>query len=78
MVVSVSVEKISISLPSSLIQFLETYKTTYQYKSRSQVIEKALKQMQEQELEQAYKEANQEIDAAWDLTVADGLADETW
>ena len=42
------------------------------------MIEKALKQMQEQELEQAYKEANQEIDAAWDLTVADGLADETW
>ena len=73
-----SVEKISISLPSSLIQFLEIYKTTYQYKSRSQVIEKALKQMQEQEMEQAYKEANQEIDVAWDLTVADGLADETW
>lgn len=42
------------------------------------MIEKALKQMQEQELEQAYKEANQEIDPGWDLTVADGLADETW
>lgn len=73
-----SVEKIFISLPSSLIQFLEIYKTTYQYKSRSHVIEKALQQMQEQELEQAYKEANQEIDPGWELTIADGLADETW
>lgn len=73
-----SVEKISISLPLSLIQFVEAYKNNHQYKSRSQVIEMALKKLQEEELEKAYREANQEIDSTWDVTIADGLADETW
>lgn len=30
------------------------------------------------ELELAYQEANDEIDSAWELAIADGLADETW
>lgn len=72
------VEKISVSLPKSLVQFIEVYKATHQCKSRSQVIEMALQQLQEHELEHAYREANQEIDLDWELTVADGLADETW
>jgi metal-responsive CopG/Arc/MetJ family transcriptional regulator len=72
------VEKISVSLPKTLIQFIEVYKTAHQCKSRSQVIEVALQQLQEHELEQAYHEANQEIDPDWELTIADGLADETW
>lgn len=45
---------------------------------RSQVIEVALQLLREQELEEAYREANQEVDSDWELTVADGLADETW
>lgn len=54
-------EKISASLSSSLVRFIETYKNTHQHKSRSQVIETAL-QLLQQELEAAYREANQEID----------------
>jgi hypothetical protein len=38
----------------------------------------ALKQMRERELEAAYREASTEIDPAWEITVADGLSDETW
>ncbi|WP_271777879.1 hypothetical protein [Aphanizomenon sp. CS-733/32] len=35
-------EKLSISLPSSLVQFIENYKLTKGCKSRSQVIELAI------------------------------------
>lgn len=72
------VEKISVSLSGSLVRFIETYKASHQCKSRSQVIETALQLLQQQELEAAYREANQEIDPDWELTVADGLTDETW
>lgn len=71
-------EKISVSLPASLVRFLETYKAIHCCKSRSQVIEVALQLLQEQELEAAYREANQEFDKDWELTVADGLKDEAW
>ena len=69
-------EKISVSLPSLLVKFIETYKNIHQYKSRSQVIATALQLLQQQELETAYREANQEIDPAWEVTAADGLVDE--
>lgn len=72
------VEKISVSLPAPLVQFVEKYKLTHKKKTRSEVIEEAVKLLREQELEKAYKEANQEIDRDWEVTIADGLADETW
>lgn len=31
-----------------------------------------------EDLEKAYAQASQEIDPAWDVTIADGLSDETW
>ena len=65
-------EKISISLPTSLVQFIENYKITKGCKSRSQVIELALDLLRYQELEQAYGEASAEIDPDWELTVGDG------
>lgn len=71
-------EKISISLPKTLVRFVENYKTTKQCKSRSQVIEEALLLLQEQELEIAYAEASKEIDPAWEVTLADGLKNEMW
>jgi metal-responsive CopG/Arc/MetJ family transcriptional regulator len=71
-------EKISISLPSSLLQFIENYKLNKGCKSRSAVIELAIELLRYQELERAYREAAQEIDPQWDLTVGDGLSDETW
>ncbi|MBD2567829.1 ribbon-helix-helix domain-containing protein [Anabaena lutea] len=71
-------EKISISLPSPLVQFVENYKITKGCKSRSQVIELALDLLRYQDLEQAYREASTEIDEAWELTTGEGLTDETW
>lgn len=72
------VEKLSISLSPSLVQFIETYKVTHQCRSRSQVVERALALLQMQELEEAYRQASQEVDPAWESTIADGLSDETW
>ncbi|WP_263970945.1 ribbon-helix-helix domain-containing protein [Leptolyngbya sp. NIES-2104] len=68
----------SISLSQSLVQFVEQYKLEHDYKSRSQVIETALQLLQTQELEKAYAEAAKEVDLGWDITIADGLSDETW
>ncbi|MGI2905236.1 CopG family transcriptional regulator [Tolypothrix sp. VBCCA 56010] len=71
-------EKLSIFLPLSLVQFVENYKLAKGCKSRCQVIEVALELLRFQELEEAYREASKEIDADWDVTLADGLTDETW
>ncbi|MGB8688414.1 MAG: CopG family transcriptional regulator [Microcoleus sp.] len=71
-------EKISISLSQSLLQFIESYKIAKGCKSPSQVIELALELLRNQELESAYRQASSEVDSAWDITVADGLTDETW
>jgi metal-responsive CopG/Arc/MetJ family transcriptional regulator len=72
------VEKLSISLPATLVQFIEGYKVAHECKSRSQVIEKALQLLRTQELEQAYREASAEVDNDWEITITDGLADEAW
>lgn len=73
-----NVEKLSISLPPSLVEFIESYKVSKGCKSRSQVIEEALELLRNRELEEAYRLASAEVDNAWDVTVADGFADETW
>jgi len=71
-------EKISISLSRPLVEFLENYKINHKFKSRSQVIEQAILLLREQSLQSAYKEANEEVDDDWDITIADGLnEDET-
>jgi hypothetical protein len=61
-----SVEKLSVSLPHSLVQLVVL---------RSLM---ALERLQSLELEDAYREAAQEVNSDWELTVADGLSDETW
>ena len=71
-------EKLSISLPPSLVEFIENYKFNKGCKSRSQVIEEALELLRNRELEEAYPEASAEVDSDWNVTVADGLAHETW
>ncbi len=71
-------EKLSISLSASLVQFVEQYKEAHQCRSRSQVIERALELLRLQDLEEAYRQAAEEVDADWDVTIADGLSDETW
>ena len=71
-------EKVSVSLPTTLLEFVESYKASHQCRSRSQVIERALELLRLQELEVAYREAAQEVDPVWDVEIADGLSDETW
>lgn len=71
-------ERLSVSLPISLVQFIEHYKVAHQCRSRSQVIERALELLRMQELEEAYRQAAEEEDPEWDITIADGLSDETW
>ena len=72
------VDKISISLPSTLMEFVEEYRITRGKKSRSKVIEEALTLLRERDLETAYRAASAESDPAWDATVADGLDHEAW
>jgi metal-responsive CopG/Arc/MetJ family transcriptional regulator len=71
-------EKVSISLPPALLDFVEEYRIARGIKSRSQVIEDALYVLRERELELAYKGASAEVDPAWKASVADGLDDEAW
>lgn len=71
-------EKISISLPQDLTEFIKSYQEQRHFKSRSEVIHEALLLLQQQQLETYYKEANQEIDPAYDNTTGDGLNDKTW
>ncbi|HEY9701934.1 MAG TPA: CopG family transcriptional regulator [Allocoleopsis sp.] len=70
--------KISISLSPDMMTFIEQYKKTAGCQSHSQVIAEALSLLQNRELEKAYQEASQEIDEVWDVTIGDGLNDETW
>lgn len=39
---------------------------------------KTITEQQKKELAEAYKEANQEIDHAWEVTVSDGIEGEDW
>jgi len=70
-------QKISISLLPEIVSFIERYKETTG-QSRSQVISEALLLLQSRELEQAYRQASEEVDEAWEVTNGDGLSDETW
>lgn len=71
-------EKLSISLPPDAVAFIESYREAHAIKSRSQVVELALRKLREQDLESAYREAAAEHDPEWDHTSADGLQDEAW
>lgn len=71
-------EKLSISLPPEAVAFIENYRQTHAIKSRSQVVELALRKLREQDLEAAYREAAAEQDPAWNKASADGLQDEAW
>ncbi|MGI0480447.1 CopG family transcriptional regulator [Geminocystis sp. CENA526] len=71
-------KKISISISADLAVFMENYKKSKDCKSISQIVEEALILLREKELENAYREANTEIDDSWDVLAGDGLSDETW
>ncbi|MDZ7802339.1 MAG: antitoxin [Trueperaceae bacterium] len=73
-----SQEKISVSVPSSLARFLEEYRDAHELRTKSSVVERALKVLRERELEQAYADASRDVDSAWEPTTADGLSEDAW
>lgn len=70
--------KMSVSISEDLVVFIDSYKNSRGRKSFSQVVEEALMLLREQDLENAYREADKEIDSDWDVLAGDGLGDETW
>lgn len=73
------VQKLSISLPQQQCEFIENYLITHHLKSRSEVIKEALYLLQQKQLEAYYKEANQEINVAYESKSLDGLEEnEAW
>lgn len=71
-------EKLSISLPMTLCHFIARYQAEHECKSKSEVIQKAVKLLQLKELENCYREADKTIDPNFEITSFDGLEDETW
>lgn len=77
--VTMETQKLSISLPRALYEFIGQYQTQYHCQSRSEVITQALYMLQQAHLGECYRQANQEIDNAFEGTAGDGLEeDETW
>ena len=71
-------EKISVSVSHDLVEFINQYCQAHACKNKSHVVQKALKLLQQQELEQYYLSANAEIESLYELTTSDGLENETW
>ncbi len=71
-------EKLSISLTPEAIGVIDAYRTAHAIKSRSQVIEHALRRLREDDLESAYREASAAAAPDWDATASDGLSHEAW
>lgn len=72
-------QKLSISLPQQQCEFIENYQIEHHYKTRSEVIKEAIYLLQQTQLEAHYREANCEIEPAFDITAADGIDDnEIW
>ena len=72
-------QKLSISLPKQQYDFIEKYQAEHHYRTRSEVIREALYLLQQVRLEAHYREANQEIDDAFEMSSSDGIEeDETW
>lgn len=71
-------EKITISLPASVLSFVTEYQQSHQI-SRSEVIQQALKALREAELARAYREAAEEMrsDPLFDLDPSHGLSPST-
>lgn len=71
-------QKLSISLSQQQYDFIENYKSEHHFKTRSEVIKKALYLLQQMELGACYREASKELENDFDMTTGDGLEDETW
>lgn len=68
-----NVERVSVSLPIPLVRFLERYQADHAVKTRSEVVERALLLLREQNLIEQYRQSALENDPVWEVTAADGL-----
>jgi Arc/MetJ-type ribon-helix-helix transcriptional regulator len=70
--------KVSVSLPSDDIEFLDAYASTHAYPSRSAVVHQAIRAFRRGELHDAYRNAWDEWKQSgeadvWNTTTDDGL-----
>ncbi|HNR00100.1 MAG TPA: hypothetical protein PKN52_08860 [Trueperaceae bacterium] len=70
--------KLSVSVPESVASFVESYKREHALKTKSEVVQRALTLLREQELERTYTETAGEISPNWEVTLSDGLTEEAW
>jgi len=73
-----NVEKLSVSLDGALVEFISQYQKSYQVRSKSEVVSRALILLREQELEGQYAAALEEWQASgeadlWEAVTPDGL-----
>jgi Arc/MetJ-type ribon-helix-helix transcriptional regulator len=71
--------KLSVSLPSADVEFLDSYAHRHDFGSRSAAVQEAIKLLRTSELGDAYEEAWTEWETsgdaeAWETATADGLA----
>jgi antitoxin MazE9 len=70
--------KVSVSLPSEDVEFLDAYAAAHAFPSRSAVLQQAIRVLRLSDLDDAYGAAWSEWDEAgdaeaWDRTTGDGL-----
>jgi Arc/MetJ-type ribon-helix-helix transcriptional regulator len=75
--------KLSVSLSDADIEFIDRYAECHDVKTRSAVLHKAVKVLQEEDLADAYEEAFIEWEESgeatiWDRAVRDGLEDDRY
>lgn len=75
--------KVSVSIPDNDLAYIESQVSSGRYPTRSAALHAAIKTLRTRDLEAQYAEAAREWhesgeQAAWEVTVADGLDDETW
>ncbi|MDV6374267.1 hypothetical protein [Deinococcus arenicola] len=68
-----TIGKISVSLESSLLDFLAQYQETHQVRSKSEVVARALALLRERELEGQYAAALAEWQGSGDAELWDGV-----
>lgn len=75
-----TIAKLSVSIDSQLLSFLEGYQEAHQVKSKSEVISEALRLLRERELQSQYAAAMQEWKQeaeVWEVVAGDGLLGES-
>lgn len=78
MILRMNVTKLSVSLDPTRISFIEQYQTSHAVRTKSEVVDRALELLQQEELKHQYAAAYQEWKDAgeeihWDSSLADGL-----